>query len=167
MDITLVGFPNDGLEIPPSNLGDGPPGGETEVEDSLPPGDWFGGLMAEAGFDDSFATWDQTATDDSLYNYNEWFIDGSEVDSWGQDFNIKLQGHDFRVENTRAVSNNGDETWIAKWSYNGMEVGSVIQTIDESGLNIYQVDAMGTLIEHTYHSPESFRLVAGQLVILD
>ncbi|GAB3375649.1 hypothetical protein [Massilia agri] len=54
MDITLVGFPTDGLEIPPSNLGDGPPGGETEVEDSEPPEDWWGGLMQDAGLDDNY-----------------------------------------------------------------------------------------------------------------
>lgn len=168
MDAIIIGIPTDGFEIPPSNLGggpplgDGPPGGV--VYDSLPSDtDWFGELMREAGFDDNyyFEQWNE-ATKTYHWDYSSWESSYGDTESWGDSFNVTSGDYVFHVENSVAKTFDGYETWRTTYTYQGQLVGSLVQTYRDSdnSILIHTTDRDGNSTEYRVHNA---RLIDGVL----
>ncbi|MEW6764022.1 MAG: hypothetical protein AB1437_24650 [Pseudomonadota bacterium] len=152
MEAMIVGMPIDGLDIPPNNLGDGPPMGEDTDYDSLPPNeqDWFGALMTESGLDDNvyFEKWNEE-TNNFAFDMTEWSIENGDTKSWGVNHSVTAGGYVFDGENSVAETRDGNETWRMTLSYHGQTVFSAVQVYDESvnGMRSTFTDGEGNVLK--------------------
>jgi len=172
MGITLVGLPDDyaifqyGNDINTSGVSVHPPMEELIDNHGNVSGDYldFGCFdyfdsSVSSGMDAGYDSWSGGTTYfhtefGTLWNMDEWEIDGGDVTTQGLSFDYTDKGIQVHVDYTRAFSNlDGSETWVAQYSYAGQSAGTVITTFDETGMDVYGINAQGDTVFHKNYQP--------------
>lgn len=99
----------------------------------------------------------------TMWNYTEGFIDGQGVDTTWQSFTQSYNNVTFDVDFTVGVNeSNGNETWTTRYTYKGIDQGSVITVVTEDGADIYSYNPRtNTTTLEVHYGPGAFKVGGG------
>jgi hypothetical protein len=169
MNISLIGLPDDHSNFQNGNafaadVKFDPPSTDLLDNHGYVPNDggfidwgaveWFDNSLS-SGIEPGYASWAGEVTYfhkefGTVWNVQEWTVEGSGMTTYGQSFDITDNGYAFHIDFTRAtVSSSGAETWMTQYTTtDGQNAGTVITTFSENGLELHGFNSNGDLAYH-------------------